>query len=93
MPASEYHDWELMYLLEPWGWQEQEYRFGKLLAEMWTIAHKGKKQFKAVDFMRDLKKWAYEIEPDELTPEELKKYRQDHREELRAMAKMAFGVQ
>jgi hypothetical protein len=92
--GTEYHDWELMYLLEPWGWEEQEYRFGKMLAEMWTIANKGKKQFKAIDFMRDMTKVykLYEDDIDDMTPEELKQYRKDHREELRAEAKRAFGV-
>jgi len=94
LPAPEYHKWELMYLLEPWGWEEQEYRFGKTLAEMWTIANKGKKQFKAIDFMRDMKSVykLYEDDIDDMTPEELKQYRKDHREELQAEAKKAFGI-
>ena len=81
-----------MYILEPWGWEEQEYKFGKLRAEMWAIAHKGKKQFKAIDFMRDLTKWIFETQPEDMTPEELKKYRKEHRDELINMAKSAFGV-
>jgi hypothetical protein len=92
LPVTEYHDWELMYMLEPWGWQEQEYRFGKLLAEMWGIAHKGRKQFKPIDFMRDLTKWIFEVQPTDMTPEELKVYRKEHRDEIRASFKRAFGV-
>lgn len=92
LPASEYHDWELMYLLEPWGWEETEYQFAKLRSELWAIAHKGKKQFKAIDFMRDLTKWIFEVQPTDMTPEELKAYREEHRDELRAMAKRAFGA-
>jgi hypothetical protein len=94
LPSTEYHEWELMYMLEPWGWEEQEYKFGKLLAEIFYIANKGKKQFKAIDFMRDMKK-NYKIDEDDIsdwTQEELKKYRQEHREEIRAAAKMAMGV-
>jgi len=94
LPATEYHDWELMYVLEPWGWEEQEYKFGKLLASMFTIANKGKKSFKAKDFVRDMQKIykLYEDDVSDMTPEELKKYRQEHREEIRAAAKWAMGV-
>jgi hypothetical protein len=92
LPTPEYHDWELMYILEPWGWEEQEYRFGQLRADLWAIANKGKRQFKAIDFMRNLTKWIFEVQPDEMTREELTQYRIDHRDELRAMVKQAFGV-
>jgi hypothetical protein len=92
MPVTHYHRWELFYQLEPWGWEEQEYQFAKLRSELWSIANKGKKQFKAIDFMRDLTKWIFEIQPSDMTPEELKAYREEHRDELRAMAKRAFGV-
>lgn len=92
LPATEYHDWELFYQIEPWGWHEQEYRFAQLRADLYAIANNGKRQFRAIDFMRDLVKWVFEIQPNDMTPEELKAYRQEHREELRAMAKRAFGV-
>ena len=42
--------------------------------------------------MRDLTKWIFEVQPSDMTPEELKAYREEHRDELRAMAKRAFGA-
>ena len=52
MPAKDYHTFELMYLLEPFGWQNNEYLFGKLMSVIAT--GKSKKAFKVKDFMRDL---------------------------------------
>ena len=81
-----------MYQIEPWGWHEQEIRFAQLRSELWAIAHKGKKQFKAIDFMRDLTKWIFEVQPSDMTPEELKAYREEHKDELKAMAKQFFSA-
>lgn len=95
LPATEYRDFELFYMLEPWGWPEQEYRLGRVLSEMFFIANHGKKNFTPKQFMRDMSE-AYKLGDDFdislMTREELKAYREEHRDELIAEAKQAFGA-
>ena len=88
LPAPEYRDWELFYLLEPWGWQNTEYLVGKVMSGIFDIAAKGKKSFLPKQFMRDFYK-----DLTEPTEAEIIKYRKEHsRDELIAMAKRDMGV-
>lgn len=90
LDATEYRDWELMYLLEPWGWQNQEYLVGKILSGMFYIANKGKKKFLPKDFMRDMLSY-YEVK-EVPTKEERDAYIDEHRDELRTEIKRQFGL-
>lgn len=85
LPAPEYHKWELYYLIEPWGWHNTEYLLGRLLAEIYHIASRGKQRFTPKQFMRELDK--IELPPDlsGMTKDERKKY-------IRECAKRDFGI-
>ena len=47
----EYHSWELFYLIEPWGWQNEEVNISRIIA-MQHNSH-AKKAKAAEEFMRD----------------------------------------
>ena len=54
MPYPEYRSWELYYLLEPWGWQNDEYHSAVNSAMLYNINRGKNKAKSADDFMRDL---------------------------------------
>jgi hypothetical protein len=74
----EYSDWQLYYLLEPWGWPNEEYAISTILAMLYN-ANRGKGKAKDVrDFQRRmlesaLKELAEPIDPAEMPREELVK--------------------
>lgn len=57
LPYPEYRRWQLMYMLEPWGWQDAEYRTAAILAKLHNnnIAKKSDAKAPAF-FMRDMEK-------------------------------------
>ena len=56
LPYPEYRSWELFYLIEPFGFVNDEYRAAAQLAMMYN-ANRGKGKAKDVkDFMRDMQK-------------------------------------
>ena len=56
MPAPEYRSWQLFNLIEPWGFEDREYRTGVILAMLHNVnAPKGKAK-KPATFMRDMYK-------------------------------------
>jgi hypothetical protein len=55
MPASLLHEWMAFYTLEPFGWQEEEYRAALVASVMANTARNPKKRrkpFAPKDFMR-----------------------------------------
>jgi hypothetical protein len=56
LPYPEYHDWELFYMLEPWGWHNEEYLMSMIVAMVHNIQVKPKSQRKQSYFIRDMKK-------------------------------------
>lgn len=87
LPAPEYRKWELFYLIEPWGWHNTEYMLGKIVSSLFDIAARGKKSFRPKQFMRELAEIG-----TAMTPEEIKAYRLEHRDEIIAQAKRDMGV-
>lgn len=77
MPYPQFRRWQLYYALEPWGWENDEYRTAALLAMLYN-AYRGKNKAKEPKhFIRDMKKEilaALKEEPDiyELTPEQVR---------------------
>ena len=56
MPYPEFRRWQLFYMLEPWGWQDNEYKTASLLAMLYN-ANAGKGKGKAqLYYMRDMAK-------------------------------------
>jgi hypothetical protein len=92
MPATEYHRWELFYLIEPWGWHNTEYLFGKLMSVIAAFSgrtQKGKK-ISALDFMReDIAGIKGELEIEAMIEG---KSDEEIREMKKEMAKRAFGI-
>jgi hypothetical protein len=85
LPVSEYRKWQLFYILEPWGYHNTEFLFGKLLAVLYTLASHDKTNYTAKQFMRDNTKIATEPDMSEMTTEERHEY-------IIMRAKEAFGV-
>lgn len=83
----EFRSWQLFYLLEPFGFEDREYRTASQLAMLYNI-NRGKGKAKdAKEFMRDMKKVVIDelsrifSEPKKLTPEEIAE-----------LAKRTFGI-
>ena len=56
LPYPEYHAWELFYLLEPFGFENDEYHYASLLSMLYNV-NRGKGKAKdAKEFMRDMHK-------------------------------------
>jgi hypothetical protein len=57
LPAEEYESWKLYYQIEPFGWHDNEYRMGAILAMLNNVnASKKKDAKKESDYMRDMPK-------------------------------------
>jgi len=55
MPYPEYRSWQIYYMLEPFGWHDNEYRTASTLAMIHNTSVSKKKDLKSVkDFMRDM---------------------------------------
>lgn len=89
IPFPEYKIWYLMYLLEPWGWEEREYALASMLAQAYNMKRGKKKAKTPKDFMRDMEKEILkqlrETDFDAMTEDELNKKKI-------AAAKKAFGM-
>jgi hypothetical protein len=81
LPNPEYRRWQLLYMLEPWGWQDREYRMAAILAMLNNVNVGKKKDTKQpAYFMRDMQDlitrnlFKKEDEPDlsQMAPEERK---------------------
>lgn len=57
LPYPEFRRWQLMYMLEPWGWQDAEYRTAAILAKLHNANIAKRSDAKApAFFMRDMEK-------------------------------------
>jgi hypothetical protein len=79
LPYPEYRSWELFYLVEPFGFENDEYRSAALLSMLHNINRTKGKAKDVKDFMRDLQAEALKQlkePPDisELSREELIRY-------------------
>jgi len=55
LPVEEFESWQLFYMIEPWGWNDEEYRTGATLAMLNNVnASKKKYLKKEADYMRDM---------------------------------------
>ena len=54
MPYPEYRSWEIFYLIEPFGFSQDEYRTAVNLAMQYNINRGKNKARDAKDFMRDI---------------------------------------
>jgi len=54
LPAPEYRRWQLFYLIEPWGWQDAEYRTAAVLSRLYNVNSGKGKQREVKDDMRDM---------------------------------------
>jgi hypothetical protein len=77
LPYPEFRRWQLFYMLEPWGFQNDEYRTASILTMLFNI-NRGKRKSKSEkDFMRNLPKKVLEeirkltADPEEMTDEEI----------------------
>jgi hypothetical protein len=86
MPYPEYRSWELFYLLEPWGWHNDEYHAAVHMAMLYNI-NRGKGKAKEVkDFMRDMEKQVLE------QIQEMPDVTEMDRDELIRIIKKDFGI-
>jgi hypothetical protein len=86
MPFSEFKRWQLFYLVEPWGWPNDEYHTAAILAMLYN-ANRGKNKTRDVkDFQRNMLEAALRelAEPLDIT--------QIPRDELVKMIKKDFGI-
>lgn len=89
MPYPEYRRWALFYMLEPWGWQNDEYLTATITSRIYNVNCGKKKQRGAVDDMRNMQKSVLEqLKPapdlSAMTPEDRKAF-------IIAAAKRDFG--
>ena len=54
MSYVEFRSWQLFYLLEPWGWQNEEYYAAVNMAMLYNINRSKGKVKEPKEFMRDL---------------------------------------
>lgn len=86
LPYPEYHAWELYYLIEPFGWRENEYSTAALLAMLYNV-NRGKGKAKDVgEFMRDIPSAILNELKDKPDISELS------REEIIKLIKKDFGI-
>jgi hypothetical protein len=83
LPAPEYHDWELFYALEPWGWANTEFQVAEIMALILRGQVSKKKDIKKPqELMRDpvkeIMKQTQQIDLrkklENMTPEERRDY-------------------
>lgn len=87
LPYPEYRSWQLFALVEPWGWQNDEYHFAALLAMLYN-ANRGKKgkARDVKDFMRNMQEAVMRELAEQPDVTELP------REKLVEMIKKDFGI-
>jgi hypothetical protein len=54
MPYPSYRTFELMYMIEPWGWHNTEYLVSEILAMLLNLKVKKKDQKQPSHFIRDI---------------------------------------
>jgi hypothetical protein len=59
LPYPEYHRWQLMYILEPWGWTNDEYLAASIVSKLHNVNVSEERDLKSpAYFMRDMGKEA-----------------------------------
>jgi hypothetical protein len=91
LPYPEYRSWQIYYMLEPWGWHNEEYLAAAQIAMIHnTNVAKTKDAKKPSVYMRDMEKDVLEeikspvFVDDEMTETEI--------ESIRAQVKKDFGI-
>jgi cell wall assembly regulator SMI1 len=94
LPYQEIREWQLYYLLEPWGFHDREYRTAALLAKLHNINIGKRSQAKnEKDFMRDMPKEVLRAVERHIRTEKLRrKYSQSTKAERIRMLKQAWGT-
>jgi hypothetical protein len=91
LPYAEFSAWQTFYMLEPWGWENNEYLFAMLAARIHN--NNVSKQSDALDatsFMRDMDKLVLEELKEKPDLEELPI--EKRREIILAAVKKDFGI-
>lgn len=71
LPYREYQLWRLFYLVEPWGFHDQEYRTSVILAKLHNTNVAKKTQAKPISFfLRDMPKEVLKVIRKEIQKEE-----------------------
>ena len=77
MPYPEYRSWQLFYMIEPWGWQNDEYHSALLAATLYNSNVTKKGNLKKIDsFMRKMQDEALKLlkedeDVTQMTPDEI----------------------
>jgi hypothetical protein len=85
LPYPEYRSWELFYLVEPFGFENDEYRLASILSMLFNVNRSKGKARNPKDFMRDMQREVLKhikAQPDVSTLS---------RDELIALIKKDFG--
>lgn len=56
MPAPEFRRWQLFYILEPWGWHNEEYQTAAMRSMIYNVNAERKHQKGVETFTRDMLK-------------------------------------
>lgn len=54
LPYPEFSAWQIFYMLEPWGWENNEYLTAALMALLYNMNRGEGKARKVSEFMRDM---------------------------------------
>jgi hypothetical protein len=94
MSYDEFTSWQAFYLLEPWGWEDREYRTASLLAQMVNVnVAKRKDQKETADYVRDMPKLISQAVLQQKKEVDLReKYLQADPKEKARMIAASFGV-
>lgn len=74
MPYPEYRSWQLFYMIEPWGWHNDEYHFALIATTLHNVNVSKKANLKKVDvFIRKMQDEALKLlkEDEDLSPEQM----------------------
>ncbi len=91
MPYPEFFSWQLFYLLEPWGWHNEEFHAANLLTMLFNT-NRGKGKAKDTkDFTRNMEQAILDVLKEQINPLEGMDFEQQ-REYLMKQIKKDFGI-
>jgi len=92
MPYPEYASWKRFYLIEPFGWHNEEYRTAAILTMLVnTAVSKKKDQKKIEDYIRDMPKLLEKAYREQEKQQELSvQFKHMSREEKKLMIAKSF---
>jgi len=92
MPYPDYHRYELFYMLEPWGFRNDEYRMARQILAIYQSQGAGKKT-KVTDLMRDMEKQVIEQLEEQNQPHpDFSDLSDEEKADIIARVKRDFGV-